>query len=641
MKNSYAVIPPARPIAWLLALAFSAIATPNSVAEAAPIERAWQLKVAGQPSGSFTESTVTTSDGRVKTKETMSLEMNRLGSKVSMKTESESVESKDGALESLAGSISSSQAATRVRATRVNAALEVETEAGGKSYQKKIPLAGLVLGPKGVEKLSRENLKSEGATASFQMFSAEVAGIVSITRKVIGNAEHGGRKLVKVEETIEGMPGKQLITLDEGGRWVTRQQSLPFGDLVMEPATRPAVPGQDAEPTAKPEATLPSESYGKTMALSNILLPDPRTLTAVTLKLHHQKPDLGWPGLDSSSQRVLGKSDTLRVVEVRGCTPPTHANEKSQDVPDESCSRPNALVQSDDPEVLRIAREATSEVKSDFEKARRLQDWVSKNLQFDLGIALAPASEVVRNRRGTCIAYAVLLASLERAVGLPSRVAMGYAYANGIWGGHAWSEVFIDGQWVALDAALYGPGTADAARLWFGASSGDDQLIKLIAAGSQMYGYVDFQVVSFERNGSTLKVPENAARHTIEGNRYSNPWLGFSLEAPSNFRFTKMDAVFPDPTIVELEGPGGAKISVRVSNVGANIAPLKKKLVSSVGEGKMSSRTMGKLTGEAASTPKAACFLFKQENSLWSITVEGESANRLLEQIATSWRWIS
>lgn len=156
-----------------------------------------------------------------------------------------------------------------------------------------------------------------------------------------------------------------------------------------------------------------------------------------------------------------------------------------------------------------------------------------------------------------------------------------------------------------------------------------------------MYGYVDFQIVAFERDGSTTRVPENAARHTIEGNRYSNPWLGFSLEAPPNFHFTKMDAVFPDPTIVELEGPGGVRISVKATNVGADIAPSKKKLVSSVGENKMSSRTMGKLTGEAASTQKAACFLFKQGNSLWSITAEGESADRLLEQIATSWRWIS
>ena len=62
-----------------------------------------------------------------------------------------------------------------------------------------------------------------------------------------------------------------------------------------------------------------------------------------------------------------------------------------------------------------------------------------------------------------------------------------------------------------------------------------------------MYGAVDFQVLSFKRNGRTIEVPEMRQPPGDSGNRYSNPWLGFSIEAPPNFRFTKLDAVFPDP----------------------------------------------------------------------------------------------
>src|SRR6187431_2295376 len=115
----------------IMILTITAVAVPNgTAAEAQPEERLWQLKIAGQPSGSFTESTVTTADGKVRTKETMALELNRLGSKVLMKTESETVEGTDGTVESLTGSVSSSQAATRVRATRVEGAFQVEIEAG-------------------------------------------------------------------------------------------------------------------------------------------------------------------------------------------------------------------------------------------------------------------------------------------------------------------------------------------------------------------------------------------------------------------------------------------------------------------------------------------------------------------------------
>ena len=263
-------------------------------------------------------------------------------------------------------------------------------------------------------------------------------------------------------------------------------------------------------------------------------------------------------------------------------------------------------------------------------------------MQFDLGIAVAPASEVVRNRRGTCVAYAVLLAALERAAGLPSRVVMGFAYANGIWGGHAWTEAYLDGRWVALDAALFSPGAADAARLRFGASSGDDQLIKILAAGAQLYGNVECVVTAFELNGRTIKVPEKAARYEIEGQRYSNPWLGFSVEAPPGFRFTKTDAVFPDRTIVAIEGPQARKITVSMSNVGADADAAMKEALLFAGEPKMSVSTLSeRLTGEMASTPKTARLIWRQGNSLWVLTAEGDAPDKLLEQIAATWRWTS
>lgn len=617
-------------IPTFLAAICATFVLPQSGAAAETATRVWQLHIAGQPSGSFTEESVRTPDGKVKTKETMALEMNRLGSKVTIRTESETLEGSDGTVEAVNGSVSSSQAATVTRAVRAENGFEVETEAGGKSYRKTVPVSGTVLGPKGVEQLSREKLGAAGATVSFQVFSIEAGGVASLTRTAVERVTEGDRQLLVLEETIEGMAGKQLITLDENGRWVRRSQMLPFGEMTMRPASDSA---PAATATTQP---LPAESYDRTMARSNILLPDARTLTAVKLHLRHNQPELGWPALDSPTQRVVEQTPTTRVVEVRGFTAPRGAKGEP---PDESYLRPNALVQSDDPEVIRIAQEVTAGATSDFEKARRLQDWVSSNLQFDLGIAVAPASELVRNRRGTCIAYATLLAALQRVVGLPSRIAMGYGYANGIWGGHAWTEAFIDGEWVALDAALYGPGTADAARLWFGSSSGDDQLMKVISAGAQMYGAVEFRVLSFEQNGRTIEVPEKASPFTVNGSRYANPWLGFVVEAPKSFRVTKTDAVFPDPAIVQLEDGSGGRIAVGMSNVGADEAAAKKRALGPFSEAELRLHKVGKFEGEAAATAEGVRFIWRRGNSFWAITAEGKNASALLEQIATSWKW--
>ena len=601
----------------------------------APGERHWDLILADQPSGSFTESSLAGTDGNVTTKERMAMEINRLGSKVSITNETETVENRAGEMQSVVATISSSQAATRLRVTRRDEALQIVTEAGGKSYEKKVPFTGTIVGPKGIERLSRENLKKEGATISYRMFSPELGNVATMERKVVGTIDDQGRKLLKCEETIEGFPGKQFVTIDEHGRWVTRQQTFPFGELVIKPANRTSTTQASAPPAS---TSLPKESYDRTMARSNIPLPDPRGIPALTLRVRHLKPELGWPDLEGIGQRVVEKSSSTVLLEIRRRE---NASGQADDKPDESCLRPNALIQSDDAEVIRIAREVTANVQGDFEKARRLQDWVSQNLQFDLGIALAPASEVVRNRRGTCVAYAVLLAALQRAAGLPSRVVMGFAYANGIWGGHAWTEAYLDHRWIDLDAALFSPGPADAARLRFGASAGDDQLIKILAAGAQLYGNVECQVTAFELNGRTIKVPEKSARYEIAGQRYSNPWLGFSLEAPEGFRFTTTDAVFPDRTLVAIEGPQGRKITLTMTNLGADAEAAVKGAISSLGDVKSRAHKVGLLSGEMASSPKGARLVWRQGNSLWVLTAEGDSPDKLLEQIAASWRWTS
>lgn len=626
---------PVRPVAGRLALALLAMAVLAVAAEAPSVDRTWDLKLADQPSGSFTESSLVGANGNVTTKERMAMEINRLGSKVSITNETETVENRAGEMQSVIATLSSSQAATRLRVTRSDGALQIETEAGGKTYEKKVPVTGTIVGPKGIEKLSRENLKKEGAMISYRMFSPEFGSVATMERKVVGTIEDKGRNLLKCEETIEGFPGKQFVTIDENGRWITRQQTFPFGELVIEPSTH----GHTAQaPAAPASTTLPKESYDRTMARSNIPLPDPRGISALTLRIRHLKPDLGWPDLEGPGQRIMEKSSSTMLLQLRRQEPESG---KSDDKPDESCLRPNALIQSDDPEIIRIAREVTANVERDFEKARRLHNWVNQNVKFDLGIALAPASEVVRNRRGTCVAYAVLLAALERAAGLPSRVIMGFAYANGIWGGHAWTEVYLDQRWIALDSALFSPGPADAARLRFGASSGDDQLIKILAAGAQLYGNVECLVTAFELNGRVVKVPEKTARYEIAGQRYSNPWLGFSVEAPEGFRFTKTDAVFPDRTILAVEGPQARKITVSMSNVGADAEAAVKEAFSSLDHPKFSKHTVGALTGEMASTPKAVRLIWRQGNSLWVLTAEGDSPDKLLEQIAATWRWTS
>lgn len=66
------------------------------------------------------------------------------------------------------------------------------------------------------------------------------------------------------------------------------------------------------------------------------------------------------------------------------------------------------------------------------------------------------ASQAARAGAGDCTEHSVLLAALSRAQGLPTRVVFGaliVAEANAAYG-HAWNEVFVDGEWQLVDATL-------------------------------------------------------------------------------------------------------------------------------------------------------------------------------------------
>jgi hypothetical protein len=371
------------------------------------------------------------------------------------------------------------------------------------------------------------------------------------------------------------------------------------------------------------------------MARSNVRFADARAVERVRLKLTHKKPELGWPEFASPMQTVLEKTPSSLVLEIRGIG----RGAESAKIDEAPSLRPNQILQSDDPEVIRLAHSIAGDEPDRFKAARKLQDWVAANMTFDLGVALAPASEVVRNRHGTCMAYAVLLASMARAIGIPSRLAGGYIYVYGIWGGHAWVEVLVDGQWLPLDAAGYRPGLADAARIQFGSYTGENNLAAFVIAGSQMYGNVDVQVLEYSVGAKTVRVPESAQRFTVAGDEYRSEGLGVSFRKPDGFRFTKMDAIYPDPTIFEIER-GSEKLTVAMFEAITDPALL----VAKMSADRVSPTQPEKLDGRDAiviSLPGKMRLVYRDGQSLWIITAEGPNAGGLLSRALGGWKWLS
>jgi hypothetical protein len=151
----------------------------------------------------------------------------------------------------------------------------------------------------------------------------------------------------------------------------------------------------------------------------------------------------------------------------------------------------------------------------------------------------------------------VLLASLLRAAHIPARLDMGLVYTGGIFGGHAWVEAWIGGRWVPLDAALPSDGPADAARIALASDALDRGSGPMVAALAQVIGHATVRVLSYAPHGRAPVEVVDAAPYTIDGRRYVNRGLGLVITAPAGYRFTDMDAVWPDHTVVALAGDGG------------------------------------------------------------------------------------
>jgi len=102
-----------------------------------------------------------------------------------------------------------------------------------------------------------------------------------------------------------------------------------------------------------------------------------------------------------------------------------------------------------------------------WEKAVAVERWVKENMKaFEFSQAMSTADNVARTLSGDCTEYSMLAAAMCRAVGVPSRTALGLVYAESegkqFMAYHMWFEVYADGQWVPLDATLgmggVGPG---------------------------------------------------------------------------------------------------------------------------------------------------------------------------------------
>lgn len=127
---------------------------------------------------------------------------------------------------------------------------------------------------------------------------------------------------------------------------------------------------------------------------------------------------------------------------------------------------PSVYVESDDPGIIRKAREIAGDEENTWKVAQKIGQWVSHNIRDkNYKVGFGTAKQTLKDLQGDCSEHTVLFVGLARALGIPSRIATGLVYHKDAFYYHFWPEVYV-GRWVAVDPTL-GQAQADATHIKF------------------------------------------------------------------------------------------------------------------------------------------------------------------------------
>ena len=105
-------------------------------------------------------------------------------------------------------------------------------------------------------------------------------------------------------------------------------------------------------------------------------------------------------------------------------------------------------------EIQNLAKTLTSNLKSDYEKGKKIFNWVRDNIQYKkYRNTRRGAVKTLQTKKGNCVDQSHLLIALSRASGIPARYVKGgnCKFTSGYVSGHVWAQMYINEKWVVAD----------------------------------------------------------------------------------------------------------------------------------------------------------------------------------------------
>jgi len=321
----------------------------------------------------------------------------------------------------------------------------VTTHTGGTTHVTETAWDPKVLGPEAQMRRLRESGFPTGKSITFKEYMREINKVVTSTVTIEGRetVTIAGKplKLYKAAQVTDALPGVVAHGwLDETGNALKCVMDDGFEEVC---ATREE---------ALRAATSPDQADLARLSIfpSNVNFDRPDLVKEALYRLEGPIENLK---LEDRRQKIESQGPGWVVLRVKAVG---DAAAPSAEKPGPKYLAASAYLQSDDPDIQRIARENVSPSASPAVKAKQLAAWVFRYItKKDYNVGFASAKETLLSREGDCKEHSMLLAAMLRAAGIPSRVAVGVTYADGLFISHMWTEAHLN-DWIALDATLPG-----------------------------------------------------------------------------------------------------------------------------------------------------------------------------------------
>lgn len=129
-------------------------------------------------------------------------------------------------------------------------------------------------------------------------------------------------------------------------------------------------------------------------------------------------------------------------------------------------TRSERMIESDDAEIVSIAKKIKNKTQNPFQFAKAAYDYVIDNITYKQATA-GTAKKCLAKKQGECGDYAALFVAICRAGGIPARPVAG-AWCQGDNSWHCWAEFNLPGVgWIPADPTI-GQQSEDKRKYYFG-----------------------------------------------------------------------------------------------------------------------------------------------------------------------------